>query len=267
MPRVQNDTTVRQWLDAQRVARVLVVSPHLDDAVLSLAEFLRCVSARARVLTVFSESDPQTGLDWAQQGGFQDAAEEHAARRLEDMRALQHLGCAYQHAGLRSGQLTATVLEQQLPGWLAAGSTPLSELLVLLPAGCGGEQPIGALERLKHRLLRKPFGSMAHPEHLLVRNLFWKALATAGVRLGFYAELPYAWRQTDTNIRNALQTLTQGPLRHTAIPPDVEKKQVAAELYRSQVERILGHTPRYRQQVLGRPESVFLVAPVSHGTP
>lgn len=251
--------SARQWLDGLGVQRLLVVSPHLDDAVLSLGDLLRRVSSRAEVLTVFTESDPGAGLDWARLGGFQDSAEEHAARWKEDMHAMQHLGCTYRHAGLRSGQLTQAWLSQFLPQWLTEAPSPNMKAMVLLPAGCGGNRPESGLAHFWRRLTRQPFGSMAHPEHVLVRDVFWAALKQAPqLHIGFYAELPYAWRQTDAAIQAELGAATGCTLKPIRVSPQVDQKLVATEHYASQVSLILGESKSYRRRVLGRPECVFL---------
>ena len=260
MPTLLDTPSVYQWLDALAVERLLVVSPHLDDAVLSLGDLLRRVAARTEVLTVFTESDPGERVDWAHLGGFQDSAEEHAVRRQEDMRAMQHLGCAYRHAGLRSGQLNEAWLSQFLPKWLTNASSPNAKQLVLLPAGCGGNRPESGLACFWRRLTRQPFGSMAHPEHVLVRDVFWAALKQVPrLRIGFYAELPYAWQQTDAIIQAELGAATGYTLEPIRVSPQVDQKLVAAEHYVSQARLILGDSKSYRRRVLGRSECVFLV--------
>lgn len=260
MPTLLDTPSVNHWLESLGVERLLVVSPHLDDAILSLGELLRRVPSRTEVLTVFTASDPGEGLDWARLGGFQDSAEEHAARRLEDVRAMQHLGCAYRHAGLRSGQLNEAWLGQFLPQWLANAPSPNAKQLVLLPAGCGGNRPESGLAHFWRRLTRQPFGSMAHPEHVLVRDVFWAAMKQAPqLHIGFYAELPYAWRQTDAIIQAELGAMTGRMLKPIRVLPQVDQKLVAAEHYVSQARLILGESKTYRKRVLGRPECVFLV--------
>lgn len=264
---LQNREQVRQWMTELGISRVLVVSPHMDDAVLSLGELLRHLAECAEVLTVFTESDPQTGLDWARRGGFRDSAEEHAARRQEDILAQRHLGVSHRHAGVRSGELTGSLLSQHLPGWLGAPSpAEQARLLVLLPGGCGGKGPESLLSQWVRRLTRRPFAPMPHLEHVLVRDMFRVSPALGSVRLGFYAELPYAWRQNDPMIRSDLSRLTGQSLELVRLQPDVSKKLVAVEHYRSQVGLILGDSPAYRKRVLARPETLFLLPshPVLH---
>jgi LmbE family N-acetylglucosaminyl deacetylase len=74
-------------------ANILVVSPHLDDAVLSCGDLL---SARpyTTVVTVFAGTplDPEVLTDWDATSGFSSAGAAMQSRRQEDRAALQLLG-------------------------------------------------------------------------------------------------------------------------------------------------------------------------------
>lgn len=265
---LDGNDSVRQWLNTIGVKRLIVVSPHLDDAVLSVAGLLRAASARADVLTVFTEADPQHGMAWAQAAGFANAREEHAERRLEDLRAMRHLGCGHVHAGLRSGELTDETAQGLLQGLFDTQAPVPSNALFLLPAASGGTRPYTWLQKLRNRLLRMPFGAPAHPEHEQVRDQLWTALSSRAARVGFYADLPYAWRQSDASIQAELEARTARPLEAIHIRVDLKDKLAATGHYPSQMRLILGSTPAYQQRVLSRPECIFLVkTPSTTGTP
>ena len=103
--------------------RTLVVSPHLDDAVLSCGEFLSAASD-ATVVTVFAGMPADCGVstDYDRQCGFVSA--EHAMRtRWQEDRAalatlgveLMHLPCVdSQYAPLPDIERLAGVFEQTL---------------------------------------------------------------------------------------------------------------------------------------------------------
>ena len=67
----------------------LVISPHLDDAVLSCGHWL-ATHPGSLVLTLFAGAprDPSRRLGWDEQCGFASAGEAIAARRREDAQAL-----------------------------------------------------------------------------------------------------------------------------------------------------------------------------------
>lgn len=148
---------------------IVVVSPHLDDAVLSVPCFLRSRALggeRVIVLTVFSEGDAG-----------------HAERRAEDLAALALLGVEAVHLGLRDAPLRrglarcfrALVLGA-LPGddadadavirTLVDAITALAPTVTLLPLGVG--------EHIDHRIVHAAHSRLPGP-------------------LGFYEDRPYAW--------------------------------------------------------------------------
>jgi LmbE family N-acetylglucosaminyl deacetylase len=152
-------------------AAAVVVSPHFDDAVLSLAGLLTRWGAAATVLTALGgrPAGSTPASDWDRACGFDDAATAAATRAGEDRTACARLGFTPVHLGGldrayrdRTGDDLA-----ELPGALAgvAGGTP-----VLLPAGIGG-----------------------HPDHIRVRDAALAALRAAGHEpVYLYADLPYA---------------------------------------------------------------------------
>src|SRR5213080_853986 len=77
--------------------RVVVVSPHLDDAVLSLGAALARAARRGGAVTVLTvlAGDPASETpagEWDSQAGFATAGEAARARREEDRRACALLG-------------------------------------------------------------------------------------------------------------------------------------------------------------------------------
>lgn len=74
-------------------ANILVVSPHLDDAVLSCGDILSARPA-ATVVTVFAGTppDPDVLTDWDGASGFSSAGQAMQSRRQEDRAALRVLG-------------------------------------------------------------------------------------------------------------------------------------------------------------------------------
>jgi LmbE family N-acetylglucosaminyl deacetylase len=147
---------------------LLVVSPHLDDAVLSVPGLMRARALRGErvvVLTVFSEGD-----------------DEHVGRRAEDLAALALLGVEAVHLGLRDAPLRRGLRRHfrdlvlgalgeddadaiAVTRTLVAGITSIGPSMTLLPLGVG--------EHIDHRIV--------HAVHA----------ALPGV-VGFYEDRPYA---------------------------------------------------------------------------
>jgi LmbE family N-acetylglucosaminyl deacetylase len=149
------------------VSDVLIVSPHLDDAVLSCWALLTRPAGAARNVTVLDvcAGFPDEGVlgAWDERGGATSSRERVAERRAEEAAALAHGGVRIVFLDLLDwqygpqGEDVATALAPHLG---VAGE-------VLVPAGIGG-----------------------HRDHLRVRDA---ALALRHDAM-LYADLPYALR-------------------------------------------------------------------------
>lgn len=148
--------------------RVVVVSPHSDDAVLSLGATLSCLARAGReveLLTVLA-LDPGSEVatkGWDARAGFDTEAEAASARREEDVRACAALGVT--------------------PRWLPFGSVDYERH--------GEEQDVvEAVARLVEGAgaVLLPGSPLSHPDHeWLVRALAGRLPSTVGL----YAEQPY----------------------------------------------------------------------------
>ena len=249
---------VPAWLDKLGIRRVLVLSPHLDDAVFSLASLLQAAADRATVVTVFTDAEPGPGEAWTHMAGFSGTQDEFSARRAEDADAMGLLGCAFLHAGLRSGQLNDALAHTLTREWLDVAGMNDAHGLVLLPAAAGSHLPYTPLQAFWNRLTRRPFGAPAHGEHRQVRDHFWSPMTQSHCQMGFYAELPYVWKQGDLALERELRQRFGQPLKKWTIQPDMGLKLPAALCYASQMPLVFGHDQRYRQRALGRQETLFL---------
>lgn len=152
--------------------RIVVVSPHLDDGVLSLgasiASWVRG-GVQVELLTVFAcapDSEAPTE-GWDARGGFQTEGEAAQARRDEDRRACAALGAA--------------------PYWLAFGSLDYDRHG---DDAAIREAVVARLANAESVLL--PGHPLTHPDHAWLADAVRpEALAT---RVGYYAEQPYTHR-------------------------------------------------------------------------
>jgi LmbE family N-acetylglucosaminyl deacetylase len=92
---------MRDWglVRAEERARMVIVSPHLDDAVLGCA-LLMIENPGATVITVFAGNPPEYPEQmryWDVQGGFGPHDDVMAVRRAEDRAALALLGATPHH--------------------------------------------------------------------------------------------------------------------------------------------------------------------------
>jgi LmbE family N-acetylglucosaminyl deacetylase len=153
--------------------RITVVSPHLDDGVLSLGASMaawRRGGAVVELLTVLG-CDPASTAPcggWDRRGGFATEGESARARREEDRRACGAIGAT--------------------PVWLPFGSVDYERHGESADVR---EAVAQVLERAEFVLL--PGSPLTHPDHeWLARTLVQGQLVPG--RLGLYAEQPYTRR-------------------------------------------------------------------------
>ena len=157
--------SVREWPSAD----VIVVSPHLDDAVLSLGAAIASLTrsgGQVTIVTAFA-GDPESersASEWERRCGFTTAGEAARIGRLEDARACDLVGAK--------------------PIWLPFDRTsPEEEVAPHLSAAVEGADAV--------LVPGFPCRHEKHFEaaHIVLRN------PPQGAKLGFYVEQPYAmWR-------------------------------------------------------------------------
>jgi LmbE family N-acetylglucosaminyl deacetylase len=155
------------WVTDDELARVVVVSPHLDDAVLGCGQFL-AAHPGATVVTVFAgipDEYPDPGW-WSRLGGFGPGDDVMAARREEDRQALDTLGAVPHWLDFCESMFTDGVIRpsaEDIAAALAAALRDLAPTLVLVPLG------------------------LANPEHGVTHD------AALALRRGMHAADPPAW--------------------------------------------------------------------------
>ncbi|MGE3908913.1 MAG: PIG-L deacetylase family protein [Chloroflexota bacterium] len=117
-------------------ASLVVISPHLDDAVLSCGDLLRDHPG-AVVVTAFAGRPmaypPRTS--WDERAGFEPGADVVAARRAEDGRALAELGASPRWLDFPDPQYGLRPHRRELTDALKATLDDLSPDVVVAPLG------------------------------------------------------------------------------------------------------------------------------------
>lgn len=210
---------------------VLVLSPHLDDALFSASEIIR--RGEVEVWTVFAgEPDPPMTTTWDRAAGFADSREQIVARRLEDEAAFAGTKAVARHLPCLDGAYTTPErrvedleqLSRELLAWV--GSHPEQQVSVVIPACAGipvAESHVGhalkdlgrlaalpkplqpvvqVLREAKHRAyLRRRRAASAeglaiNGDHVAVRDTALCALAAhERVTVVLVEDLPYLWWQ------------------------------------------------------------------------
>jgi LmbE family N-acetylglucosaminyl deacetylase len=225
---------------------IVVISPHLDDAVLSLgatvAHAVRS-GAKVEILTVFGygpASNAPAG-PWDTKSGYRTEAQACLARRAEDANACRILGAT--------------------PRWLDFGAEPYerrgtpAEILAAVTAAVAGAGSV---------LI--PGYPLAHPDHAELSQLLLSGKLAS--RVGLYAEQPYLFwerKQRAPAMRAApIEPLLTAPLTWThqrVGRPERLLKLRAVRSYRSQLPQLgLRHIGLYRMLWHERTQGGELIA-------
>jgi LmbE family N-acetylglucosaminyl deacetylase len=155
---------------------IVVVSPHLDDGVMSLGAAMASwarAGARVELLTVLA-CDPDSSAPaggWDRRAGHATEGESARARREEDRRACAHIVVT--------------------PRWLPFGSVDYDRHGTDDAVCAAVIEAVGGADEV---LL--PGFPLSHPDHAWLTDTL-SALDLGDARLGRYAEQPYARRRDD----------------------------------------------------------------------
>lgn len=198
--------------------RLLVLSPHLDDAAFGCGRLLAAVPG-ARVATVFAGRPPPGAAltDWDRAAGFVEGEDVVGRRREEDRQALEILGARPCWLELRDSQYGGSgqaAVAAQLAGLLAA----LQPEAVLIPLG---------LFHSDHRLVHQAALTLVER----YRECRWLAYEDA------------LYRRIDGLAARAIDRLREGgfsprPLGFAEPPDAAARKQEAVACYRSQLRAL-----------------------------
>ena len=188
---------------------LVVLSPHLDDAVLSCGGLMIHAVSRTSVTvaTLFTEAGraPYTlsARRYLHQVGARNAQALYHQRRAEDHAVLEPLGIRGIHAGLTE----ALFRRRPVPGWWSVWARLLPELAHIYPiyrlhltsgriAAADAATLQDACEFIQRlvgsgpHLLLAPLGVGGHVDHVLVRT----AAERSGAQVAYYSDFPYNQR-------------------------------------------------------------------------
>ena len=191
--------------------RLVVVSPHLDDAALSCSELIAAHPGTV-VVTVFAGA-PATLTHWDRaECGFTDGDDVKAIRREEDRNAMQLLGATPDWLDLVPG----AVIES------AALASTISE----------------AVARHRPTKVAIPLG-VHHADHIRIADACRLAFDCESTTVLVYEDQPYRGRHEEER-EERLYIIREEGFKHTPVPVPraVDKKRAAIHCYKSQVGAI-----------------------------
>jgi LmbE family N-acetylglucosaminyl deacetylase len=212
-------TTSTRELPALDLRRVLVVSPHFDDAVLSCGHLI-AAAEDAWSVTVFGAAPsryPEPPTAWDRACGFASGDDVCSVRRAEDLAAVTELGAT---------PVVLDFVDHQYRGGAKVDLGAITDAMAPL------------LDDFRPTLVAVPL-AIQHPDHRA------STLATLSLRRRgdardwlCYAEFPYVWREPDLAVRR-LGWIRRHRLRVTPAmtrPVFATEKAAALRAYRSQLQ-------------------------------
>ena len=212
--------------------RVVVLSTHLDDGVLSIGGWMYRAARSGSTITLVTvlagdPNDTRPGSDWDHRSGFSTVGEAAAARRSEDRRACAILGLG--------------------TSWLPFGD-------MLQGRGGSDEAVWSALAPLLANvdLVLAPGFPLSHPDHVWLTTLLLHR-KDEDLPTGFYAEQPY--RHHGGGALGDPPAPGAGPVRWEPVrlsPRERVTKFRAVRRYRSQLTLLSDHRGLARRLGLAR---------------
>jgi LmbE family N-acetylglucosaminyl deacetylase len=232
------------------VSDLIVLSPHLDDAVLSCGALMNHVSADipVTVATFFTEggTPPYTlsARSYLRQTGTHDANRLYLARRAEDQAVLEGAAISYFHAGLTDALFRRRT--RPLLNWLPWTGGLVPELSHIYPTyrlhitrGRVSPHDAGTLRRILDMIdhlslksssfLLAPLAVGGHVDHILVRT----AGELSRKRVGYYSDFPYNTRYEPDPFFVRRNALVQATWSH-----NLADKPALIRGYRTQVDSL-----------------------------
>ena len=217
--------------------RVIVLSPHLDDAALSCGGLLARLRGEVpRVVVTVCAGDPPDPA--AIRGTWRESFGTPAERRREDRAAMKALACEHVHLGFcdaiyRQDSRGRPLYQRVMATAMHSDDELLiEEIVAVLSRICTGAGPA---------LVISPMGIGEHIDHIICARA---AAALSGVQLLYYEDMPYSapgWDRSDGDsaaakeAERALVALGRLPEQSLSVTFDLDSKAEIVARYRTQL--------------------------------
>jgi LmbE family N-acetylglucosaminyl deacetylase len=237
----------------ERFERVIVLSPHLDDAVFSCGGLLSALNGviSRLAITICCSKPPPREIDGKL--GRSRSRRGHVLpkeRRAEDVEAMSKMDCDYVHLGFTdavfrrsplTGQLTYRGVRDTWAMPRVDDSNFVEELFLILNRLCHNMGKV---------VLISPLGVGHHVDHVITAQVAQR-LAGKDVKLLFYEDVPYVWDRgesvgIDDDPQRAMLRLGVSPLRRWHAPYNPSQKAKLINCYPTQVPSLFGDEKRMK---------------------
>lgn len=231
----------------------VVLSPHLDDAVLSASDHISTMKNTqdsvfiSTIFTHFSvEKIPDYSHEYLNISGYTDPSTFELHRQEEDIRAMSLLDIEFEHLDYVDGGFRSNKNKYCYPSKKALFSGKISPLDNTLH------------QKLKHDLKKRynhyetwlvPYGIGNHVDHLLVRQIAEEILPPQ--RIKYYVDQPYALypKNWKTRSQDVFSILSQ----KTSVSWTSDKKKKILHAYDSQISFLFWKRPLWYPEIIVSP--------------
>jgi LmbE family N-acetylglucosaminyl deacetylase len=246
-------------LDWDEFERVVILSPHLDDAALSCGALLHALRDRIStlVVSISSATSRRLGSDGSRKIERRQGHVSARTRRTEDIAAMRSVNADFVHLSFADGIYRRSPLTDKLiyrrarERWVTPridDMAHIEELYLVLRRLC---LDLGRI------LLISPMGIGHHVDHQIAAQVAVRLAATAtGAELLFYEDFPYVadpqvGRGDQDDPQQALGRLHLTAVRRLALPVDVDAKMALLRHYASQVSALFDDDDGMRGRIAG----------------
>jgi LmbE family N-acetylglucosaminyl deacetylase len=246
-------------LDFDAFERVVILSPHLDDAALSCGGLLHALQGVPTLVVTICSGNPPALAAPDGSVGKAPPRRGHVSpriRRAEDIAAMHAIRADFVHLSFpdaiyrRSAHTGKLIYRNARERWIAPhvdDAAYIEELHLLLRRIC---LDLGGI------LLVSPMGIGDHVDHQITARVALR-LAAAGASLLFYEDFPYvadasSGRGDGDGPQAAMARLQLEPAERFVVPVDIEGKMNLLRHYTSQVPPLFGDDEGMRAAVQGR---------------
>ena len=236
----------------KQTKRLLIVSPHMDDAILSCSGIIlnrKQQGDKILVLTVFSKQPSKVNSFAKEMMAQMDIKRDYnTSRKEEDLKIFKKYGIQSQHLDLIDGMFFSNSMEE-----LFGGKT--REINI--------DQLYTKIEEFKPDEVYLPAGIGDHIDHIAISE-FSKELLSKRLKIFFYEDFPYSLSKKKTEER--LDSLKKEFLlkqRVVDITDNIKEKIEMIKLYKSQLNFLFKSTKEMENTVmnynfhLGRNYEIF----------
>lgn len=236
--------------DLKHSDRILVLSPHLDDAVLSVGGIMEYASHRGRKVVAASICTSEAPVSVSSSPAVREKHEKwglgpypFSVRCAEDIEAVHALGAYYLHGG----KLDA-IYRTDSDGTLIYPS-PTSRFSDLSPADPLPSSLVGLLEEwiaiIAPTIILCPLGVGQHVDHVITSQALKRVTTIDRISVFLYEDMPYSagyYGSRDT-VKDAINRTEWAVGLPVIVPVDVDAKLAAVKKYGSQLASIFpeGH--------------------------